>query len=229
MICVPFYLNTLEEYYTGELNLPCIHGVSEGTVIACIAMHTSGFLGIEFWNSKFSIFGITTQNNHAMTTLCFLSGLGFGFGSLFNILREFKEKKDEVIKNTQMFFYLVVSMLLVIFYSDSEIVRNYPKLIIVLYGFAFAKLVSHLQLAHVADSKFNQYRKSLMISFFFLSVFSVKNSFNKIISIDIDFLIPVFVGMHAIAWAHFAYFVSEELCHILGIYRFSVKRRSIKN
>jgi ethanolaminephosphotransferase len=228
MICVPFFLNTLEEFYTGELNLPILNGVSEGTVMACIAMCTSGFMGVDWWFNEITIFGFTTQYNFALVTACFFSGLGFGLASLFNILKNFREKKEEVIKNIQMFVYLIAAMLLVIFYSDSEIVKNYPKLIIILFGFAFAKLVGHLQLCHIADTKFYQYRKSLMISFFFLSIFSVKNSFNEAISINIDNIILIFLGMHMFCWAHLAYFVTEEMCMILGIYRFNVKRRPIK-
>jgi ethanolaminephosphotransferase len=225
MTSIPFFLNTLEEYYTGELNLPIIHGVSEGTVIACFCMNLTGFFGMEIWKYELTTFGITSQLNHFLATLCFFAGLGFGLNSLFNILRDFKEKNNEVIRNIQMFCYLVASLLLVIFYSDSEVLKNYPKLIVILYGFAFAKLVGHLHLSHLADAKFNQYRVSFMVSFFFLSVLSVKNIFNQAITINIDNFIFFFLGVHIICWMHFAYNVTEEMCQLLGIYRFTVGKR----
>jgi len=229
MICFPFFLNTLEEYYTGELNFPVVHGVSEGTVLACMAMNCSGFYGVEFWNTKVVVYGFTTQRNYLVASICLISGLGFGLTSLVNILRKFKEKKQEIIKNTQMFCYLVISLFLVVLYSDSSIVKNYPKVLTLLYGFAFAKLVGHLQLSHLADVKFDQYRTSLLVSTFFLSVFAVKNSFVNSININIDNLIIGFLGLHIFCWMHFAYCVTGELCVILGIYRFNVKRRLNKS
>ena len=229
MISFPFFLNTLEEYYTGELNFPAVHGVSEGTVLACMAMNCSGFYGVKFWNTEIVVYGVTTQLNHFTVVICLLAGLAFGLTSLINILRKYKQKKEEIIKNTQMFCSLVASLFLVVIYSDSNIVKNYPKILILLYGFAFAKLVGHLQLSHLADAKFDQYRTSLLISTFSLSVFAVKNSFVNSLSVNIDNLIMGFLGLHMFCWMHFAYYVTEELCVILGIYRFNVKRRLNKS
>lgn len=230
MICIPFFLNTWEEYYTGELNFPMIHGVSEGTLIACIAMHLAGFLGIEFWLQKLDLIYFTIQVNQFVTFLCFTAGIGFGLYSFISVVTTYEEKKHDAIQNLLIFFFLIATLLIVIIFSydDSEIIKKHPKVIILLYGFAFSKLVGHLQLAHICDSEFMQYRKSLLTSFFCLATVSLLKYFLGIHIINIDYLIVSFLIMHIVVWIHFAYYLTEELCEILGIYRFSIKKRPIK-
>lgn len=227
MIAFPFFLNTWEAYYVGELNFPIIHGVSEGTLIVCTVMHSVGFLGLELWTSKVTILNTTLQTNQLAVIIFFLSGVGYGLYSLINVITKYKDIKDDTISSLVIFVTMIISLFIVIFYSESELVRKYPKLLILLYGFAFAKLVGHLQLAHISDAKFMQYRRSLVITFFFLATLSILNYFFKIKLIEIDILIIGFLIMHIIVWIHFAYYLTEEMCEILGIYRFTVKRREV--
>jgi ethanolaminephosphotransferase len=227
MTSFPFFLNTWEEYYTGELNFPLIHGVSEGTLVACFAMIMTGIFGDHFWHAKIEIFGIVTRFNHLIVFPTFIAGIGFGLNSLINVVRNYKDKED-IIQNLFIFIYLVVSLILVVLLSDSKIVKYYPKILIVLYGFAFAKLVGHLQLAHLSDAKFMQYRKSLLLTFFVLALQSIAQYFFNVRVVDTDYLIIGFLVLHIVVWIHFAYYLTEELSEILGIYRFTVERR-VKN
>jgi len=227
MISFPFFLNTWEAYYVGELNFPIIHGVSEGTIIACSVMHLSGFLGLEFWTSKFHmpVFDITLQINQIAVIIFFFLGVCYGLYSLINVITHFKDEREDTISSLFIFVFMMFSLFIVIFFSGSELIIKHPKLLILLYGFAFAKLVGHLQLAHIAEGKFMQYRKSLVITFLFLATVSILNHFFKINLIHIDTLIIAFLIMHLIVWIHFAYYLTEELCEILGINRFDVKKR----
>ncbi len=231
MICVPFFLNTWEEFYTGELNFPIFHGVSEGTVIACIVINLSGFFGKELWLSKVSLGFATMQLNHFLVILSFFSGLGFGLYSVYNVITKYNEKRREAVGNLAIFLFMVCTLFIVINFSaaDSVILQQYPKVIIILYGFAFSKLVGHLQLAHACDSVFMQYRKSLLTTFFCLAAVSLLKHFWGIHIVDIDYLIIAFLVMHVVVWAHFAYYLTEELCEVLGIYRFSTEKRTNKN
>jgi ethanolaminephosphotransferase len=230
MICIPFFFNTWEEFYTGELNFPIIHGVSEGTLIACFSINLSGYFGKQIWLTKLSIGVLKLQFNHLMVLLCFFSGLGFGLYSVFNVIRNYNEKRKEAVGNMAIFLFMIGNMLIVINFSfnDSLIIQKYPKLILVLYGFAFAKLIGHLQLAHICDSPFMQYRKSLLISIFCIASVSLIKHYGNHEIVNIDYLIISFLIMHFVVWMHFAYYLSEELCHILGIYRFSTKKRAKK-
>lgn len=228
MIAFPFFLNTWEEYYTGELIFPIIHGVSEGTLIACFSMTLTGFLGLDFWLTKVHLYGYDLQYNHLAVIACFTAGIGFGTYSLINILINYQEKKKDAITNLFLFVSLLSSLVILVIFSDSLIVRDYPKVVILLYGFAFAKLVGHLQLAHICDSQFMQYRKSLLLSFYCLAIFSLFNRFSRKNIINIDYLILAFLALHVVVWMHFAYYLTEELCETLGIYRFTVKKRTKK-
>ena len=175
MTSFPFFLNTWEEYYTGELNLPIIHGVSEGTVMACTVMAVTGIFGPSIWINKVNLFFFEIQAHHLITLCCFFSGLGFGLYSLFNVLKKYKEKRQDAIENLAIFITLLATMVIVIRFSehDSVLLQQYPKVLIILYGFAFTKLVGHLQVAHICDTKFLQYRKSLLTSFVCLATVSL--------------------------------------------------------
>jgi len=229
MTCIPFFLNAWEEYYTGELNLPLIHGVSEGTLAACIVMCLSGYYGDNFLLVKINLYGGIYQVNHIIVMTCFLTGLGFAIWSFINVILKFKEKRHNALRNLFIFMLLISSLLIVINYSDSQLVANYPKILILLYGFAFAKLVGHLHLAHICDAEFLQCRKSFLSSFVILAASSLFKKFYGVELVNIDYLIFGFLVLHIVVWMHFVYFVSEELCEILGIYIFSLSKRNKKN
>jgi ethanolaminephosphotransferase len=197
MASFPFFLNTWEEYYTGELNLPFIHGVSEGTVLACIAMHVAGFFGNSFWHHYVNLgFFQIRMNEIAVISMC-LSGSVFGLISLYRVFRDYKHRTD-TLPNLFTFITMLVTLLIVLIFADSDIIRNHPKLLIILYGLAFAKLVGHLQLAHLADAKFMQFRKSILISSILLSVVAVCNNLSGSNIIDIDKLIIALLILHVI-------------------------------
>jgi len=198
MTSFPFFLNTWEEYYTGELNLPVVNGVGEGTVIACIVMIITGELGREFWVQEIELFGDIYKTNHVMVILFFLSGLFFAIISLINVLKEFKDKLSDAIQDLFIFIFLVLTLFIVIIYGDSKILKEHPKVINILYGFSFAKLVGHLQLAHLSNARFMQYRKSLLSSFIILGATTFLKAFYDINIIDLDFLIISILVIHII-------------------------------
>lgn len=198
MTSFPFFLNTWEEYYTGELNLPIINGVGEGTVLACIVMIMSGELGREFWIQDIEIIGNIYKLNHVMVVLFFLSGLYFALISLINVLQEFRDKLSDAIQNLLIFFFLVSTLFIVIIYGESKILKEHPKIINIMYGFSFAKLVGHLQLAHLSNARFMQYRKSLLSTFFVLGGTTILKTFYDIHLIDIDILILLTLFIHII-------------------------------
>ena len=197
MASVPFFLNTWEEYYTGELNLPVFHGVSEGTVLACITINMAGFLGRSFWTTPIQVFSTFFKYNELATLFCFISGVLFGLLSVINVLIKFKDRRQDAFTNLFLFIFLCFSLVIVIKYADSTIVNEYPKLVLYVYGFAFAKLVGHLQLAHVSDAKFMQFRKSLMSTFLFLALFSLTN-YHGITKFNIDYLIIGSLILHIV-------------------------------
>lgn len=207
MVAIPFFLNTWEEYYTGELNLPIIHGVSEGTLVACTAMHITGFLGTPFWFNRINILGFDLQYNHVAVLACLFAGFFFALLCLTKVIIQFKEKRHDSVKNLFIFVLLVTSLMTVINFSNSWIVTHWPKFLIITYGLSFAKLVGHLQLAHLADAKFMQFRRSLLSSFFVLPIVSLLN-YHKIIQVNIDYFIVFFFALHLIG----KFFLISSIC-----------------
>lgn len=75
-----FFINTWEEYYTGSLDLPIIHGVSEGCVLSCILMIISGYCGQNIWLNVVSIGGFSITINHLAAMICFIAAQIFVVG-----------------------------------------------------------------------------------------------------------------------------------------------------
>jgi hypothetical protein len=61
-----FFFNTWEEYYTGKLELPLIHGVSEGCVVCCAICIWTGIYGQNIWLEHFMLFGYEFKKNEFM-------------------------------------------------------------------------------------------------------------------------------------------------------------------
>jgi len=198
MTSFPFFLNTWEEYYTGELNLPIVNGIGEGTVCACIVIIMAGELGRDFFVQKIKIFEEFYMLNHLIVIVFFSTGVVFAIISLINVLREFRDKLSDAIQNLLFFLFLVFTLFIVVLYGESSIIREHPKLINILYGFSFAKLVGHLQLAHLSNAQFLQYRKSLFTTVAALGVTPILKTYYNIQIIDIDTLIILILIIHIV-------------------------------
>ena len=56
---VPFYYATLEQYYTGELIMPRINGVDEGSIVYALVCFISAIWGCRnCWGQKYNILGL---------------------------------------------------------------------------------------------------------------------------------------------------------------------------
>ena len=81
MIAVTFFFNTWEEYYTGSLDLPIMHGVSEGCVISCVVMILTGYYGHEMWLQNVTIYGQSFRLNN------FVVVCSFAVSTVFSLIR----------------------------------------------------------------------------------------------------------------------------------------------
>ena len=90
-------------------------------------------------------------------------------------------------------------------------------------------MVGLLQLSHLTKAKYNPYNIIFIIPNLCFIIHSIIYYFTKsfdILFISIDDLIMFFLVFNFLSWLHFAYYCSEELCIILGIYRFSLRKRN---
>lgn len=67
MLCsiFPFYTAVLEQYYTGEMVLPIINGIDDGSILVIVFHCLSGYFGCEtLWLPMGSFMGFeTTRGN----------------------------------------------------------------------------------------------------------------------------------------------------------------------
>ena len=234
MLCftlsIPFFFTTLEEYYTGELTLPIVNGATEGTLIGCFAMNAVGFLGRDNLFVKINLFSYSFPLKTVIVFTLLILSIVFPIISLFSIIKNYKSKtKRNPLYNLSMYILMISAMIILIIFSKEEsiILKNHPKIICILYGFGFAKLTSLLQFAHVCDSPFFQFQKTLLICFLSLIAVPLIKCYLNFQIIHIDYLIITCLVLNIVVWIHYAYFLTEELCEVLGIYRFSVEKRKI--
>ena len=107
----------------------------------------------------------------------------------------------------------MASYLLVLLKSDSVIARKYPKILILTYGFCFARLMTMLQLSHLMSAPYNLIHTIVYIYT------------GKVILCSIDVFIGIFLVWNFGLWCHCVYYISEEMCNILNINRFSIGKR----
>ena len=231
MIIVPFYLNTWEQYISGEMSLPCINGINEGTFLIFFIECFIGFAGQDILiKNKVEIFGKMYQINTLLCISFCFSGIFFGLLSIIKILGMSRiHNKARTLLDIFPFIYFLSGFFAIVYLTQSKIVDQYPQLLIITFGFQFAKMLGLLQLSHLANKKFNPYNCTFVLpnlcfiiyscAFYFLEVY-------KILFISIDDLILFFLVFNFFSWMHFVIYCSGELCVILGIYRFSLKKRS---
>jgi ethanolaminephosphotransferase len=126
MIIVPFYLNTWEEYITGEMSLPCINGINEGTFIIFFLECLVGFIAQDFlFQNQFNILGKTYQLNILISLTSFCAGIFFGLLSIYKILKmENVTNKLEALIDIFPFIYFLLGFFSIIYLTDSIFVSD---------------------------------------------------------------------------------------------------------
>lgn len=223
-----FFMNTWEEYYKGELILPIVHGVSEGTVYIDILTILSAIYGISFYRKKYLFLNkYELKYNDLNGIAVMIGGFLFSIKSFFGVLNTIKKDKIKyALKDTLIYVLFSITLLCVCFLTDSVIVERYPKIIILTFGFQFAKMMGILQLSHILGSPYKIFTPVFLIPLFTLLIYSIiyyLTGYSLLVSID-ALIISTFIW-NFISWAHFVYFCSEEICEILNINRFILGKR----
>ncbi len=228
MIIVPFYLNNWEEYVTGVMSLPIINGINEGTFVIVFLECLTGCIGQDYLNKKeYIIFGKHILFNTFISSLACGAGIFFGIISIFKVRQlESKEKRINALIDVFPFIYFLAGFFCIIYLTDSKISENYPQLLLVSFGFQFAKMLGLLQLAHLMGIRYNPYNLVFVLPnlcYIIHSIFYYFSKNQRILYFTIDDLIIIFSIVNFLSWLHFVYFCSDEMCKILGIYRFKIK------
>jgi ethanolaminephosphotransferase len=227
MIIVPFYLNNWEEYVTGVMSLPIINGINEGTFVIVFLECLTGCIGQDYLNKKeYIIFGEHILFNTFISSLACGAGIFFGIISIFKVRQlESKEKRINALIDVFPFIYFLAGFFCIIYLTDSKISENYPQLLLVSFGFQFAKMLGLLQLSHLMGIRYNPYNLVFILPnlcYIIHSIFYYFSKNQRILYFTIDDLIIIFSIVNFLSWLHFVYFCSDEMCKILGIYRFKI-------
>ena len=129
----------------------------------------------------------------------------------FLVLFRISKKNPDALKNAFIYIIFLGSMMSVITLNDSKVVKNYPKLLIITYGFEFAKMMGMLQVSHVLNSPFKAYRPVFLIPLLSVLIHSIIFYFTgKAFIINVDVLLCASFVWNVISWAHFVYFCIQK-------------------
>ena len=227
-----FYLSTWEEYVTGELILPIFNGVSDGMVIIVFFEVFTGINGGKFWVRKFKLFNFDIQFNWFLCFIGMIGGIFFCFLSVYHVLKKVdKGKIYGSFYHVLFYFFFFFCFFCVCFCNyDSYVVENYPKIVILTFGFFFAKIMGLMQLSHIMKSYFNPYNFVNVFPLFILMFYSIVEGWFKL---DLPFSVDVWIWIvliyNFLCWVHFVYFCTSEMCQILNIKVFSIKNDSVEH
>ena len=223
-----FFINTWEEYYVGELVLPEINGVAEGTLVVDIIHILSAIYGPELYLKEINLFfGIKFKVNDLVGIFTCFGGILFCLKSLLGVLKKVKkEKLGKAFIDSFIYIIFACTLLSVAFLDNGNFINECPKFIILTFGFLFAKLLGMLQLAHVTNSSFKAYGFVFLVPLLLLLIHSFVYYFaNYELISSISNIIAFCFIWNFLSWAHFVYFCSEQICDILNIKRFSLGKR----
>lgn len=223
-----FFFNFVEEYYTGVLDLPVINGVEEGSIYVSSVFFVSGLCGAELYNRHYTLFNkIDLKVSEWGGIAALIASSLHSIKSLFDIITKAKNHTFvDKFKTCFIYFFFIITLFSVITLTDSIIVKDYPKLLLLTFGFQIAKIYGIIQVAQILKSPLHLYRPTIVIPLFVLIIHSIIYYYLKIsLFVSIDVLILVALVINFLSWLHYVYYCSEELCEILNINRFIPGKR----
>ncbi|XP_010261906.1 PREDICTED: choline/ethanolaminephosphotransferase 1 isoform X2 [Nelumbo nucifera] len=161
---VPFYCATWEHFFTNTLILPAINGPTEGLLLIYVCHFFTAIVGAEWWVQHFGksmpflswipfVYEIPTYR----VVLFLMTAFGVIPTVIFNVYNVYKvvqAKKGSMLLALAMlypFAALLGGVLAWDYLSPSDIMGNYPHLVIVGTGLAFGFLVGRMILSHLCD------------------------------------------------------------------------------
>lgn len=133
-------------------------------------------------------------------------------------------RKEHPIYNLSLFLIVNITLFIVITYSDkSSIMSRHSLLVFYLFGGLFSKLTGLVQLSYIGNYKFNQKRKSVFLICSMLLASLILLSMKKIRKSQFDKAFLVLTLFSLLSYSHFFVKVTDELCEILRIRKFSLR------
>ncbi|KAL0430052.1 UNVERIFIED_CONTAM: Choline/ethanolaminephosphotransferase 2 [Sesamum radiatum] len=237
---VPFYCATWEYYFTKTLILPVVNGPTEGLMLIYMIHFFTAIVGAQCGAQQFgksipflnwipldawSFEDLSTYSSPTMH--CYPNQALI----VYNVYKVVQARKGSMLLALAMLYPFVVLLSGVLvwdYLSPSDLMGNYPHLVIVGIGLAFGFLVGRLILAHLCDEP-KGLKTNMCMSLFYLP-FAIANALTARLNdgvplVDEFWILLGFVAYTVVLYLHFATSVVHEITTALGIYCFRITRK----
>ncbi|KAI3861364.1 hypothetical protein MKX03_016179 [Papaver bracteatum] len=238
---VPFYGATWEHFFTNTLILPVVNGPTEGLMLIYVAHFFTFLVGAEWWSqqlgmsipllswmpfiSKIPMYSVVI---FSMTAFAVIPTVTF---NVQNVSKVVKSRNGNMLRALAMlypFIILLGGVLLWDYLSPSDIIRNYPHLVVLGSGLAFGFLVGRMILAHLCDEP-KGLKTGMCMSLLYLPL-AIANALTARLNegvplVDESLVLVGYCIFTASLYLHFATSVIHEITTCLGIYCFRITRK----
>ncbi|KAG6712700.1 hypothetical protein I3842_05G115400 [Carya illinoinensis] len=238
---IPFYCATWEHYFTNTLILPAINGPTEGLMLIYLSHIFTAIVGAEWWVQQFgksiplfSWVPILKEIPTNITVLLLMTAFGLiptVTCNIHNVYKVVQGRKGSMLLALAMlcpFATLLGGVLVWDYLSPSDIMGNYPHLVVLGTGLAFGFLVGRMILAHLCDEP-KGLKTNMCLSLLYLP-FAIANALTARLNdgvplVDESLVLLLYCLFSAGLYVHFATSVVHEITSALGIYCFRITRK----
>ncbi|KAK9061348.1 hypothetical protein SSX86_018528 [Deinandra increscens subsp. villosa] len=238
---VPFYGATWEHYFTNTLVLPVVNGPTEGLMLIYFAHFFTSVVGAEWWAQDFGksipllswvpfINGIPTSGVVLLFMVLFavIPTVSFNVQNVYKVVQSRKGSMLSALAMLVPFCLLLGVVLLWDFMSPSDLIRNYPHMVVMGIGLAFGFLVGRMVLAHLCDEP-KGLKTGMSMSLLYLPL-AIANALTARLNdgipfVDEKWMLLGFCVYTAALYLHFAISVIHEITTALGIYCFRITKK----
>jgi len=220
---VPFYFSTWEELNIGKLEFPAFSGPSEGCVLL------GGAIALMIWGTPAGMSAVIVMG-HQLPYVIFWTFIVLGVGGgVYNVLRVANLCKDINAAWLSLipFAYFVFTLATGIWVSPAQIGGAASREFLAFIGFAFAREMCHMQLAHVTST---QYVPLNLPNFALLTTFLANSWAHRwgYGLVDEYSLLVMLAVASAWSYCYMAYIIANEIATELGIPIFAVPKKKTR-
>ncbi|KAK4260914.1 hypothetical protein QN277_003975 [Acacia crassicarpa] len=238
---VPFYGATWEYYFTNTLILPVVNGPTEGLMLIYVCHFFTAAVGAEWWVQQFGkslpflnwvplIAGIPTYGAVLCIMVAFavIPTVTFNVCNVYTVVKSRNGSMPLALAMLYPFAVLLGGVMLWQYLSPSDIVGNYPHLVIIGTGLAFGFMVGRMILSHLCDEP-KGLKTGMCMSLLYLP-FAIANALTSRLNdgvplVDETLVLLGYCAFTVTLYLHFATSVIHEITTALGIYCFRITRK----
>ncbi|KAK6157734.1 hypothetical protein DH2020_011982 [Rehmannia glutinosa] len=223
-------IRKLTLYFTNTLILPAVNGPTEGLMLIYMIHFFTAIVGtassLDFLTYADGAEWWAQQFGKSIPFLSWVPFINVLLCSVYNVHKVVQARKGSMLLALAMLYPFVVllgGVLVWDYLSPSDLMGNYPHLIILGIGLAFGFLVGRMILAHLCDEP-KGLKTNMCMSLFYLP-FAIANALTARLNdgvplVDEFWVVLGFFAYTVALYLHFATSVVHEITTALGIYCF---------